>query len=443
VVEGFAVYAGGNRSATALDTFDVVIMPELYQMLGQALFFKFYGIEVWKLVLVAAAWAVSVKAYLIMRKRWAARKQVERRYIFPTSFDKIPKAGPRALWIGKVAESDRQAYFDMDDLTIHAIDAGSTGGGKTVAAMVMVEELLQKGVPVVVFDPTMQWTGFMKPCSEAKMFEYYPRFGMKTSMTRPYKAYLYDVDDPQKFQIDIRKHMKPGELTIFGLTKLKQGDLDEVVKVVIESVFNSNLPEASQLKFVIVFDEVHRLLPKYGGKKGYISLERGMREFRKWGVGMIMISQVISDFRGAIRANVGTEIQLRTKYSGDLNRIKDKYGIEYSKAVVKESVGVAMVQNAQYNDGRPYFVQFRPLLHSPHKLEDAEITELKGFMAVIEEVEARIAALRKRGIDTSDIELELKLASDKVKEGKGRMASLYIDSLKKNLEALEKGGRRK
>jgi len=35
------------------------------------------------------------------------------------------------------------------------------------------------------------------------------------------------------------------------------------------------------LRLIIIFDEVHRLLPKFGGTgEGFIQIERGAREFR-------------------------------------------------------------------------------------------------------------------------------------------------------------------
>ena len=41
--------------------------------------------------------------------------------------------------------------------------------------------------------------------------------------------------------------------------------------------------------------------------------------------------------------------------------------------------------------------------------------------------------MKKRGIDTSDIELDLKLAKDKLKIGAFRMAEIYIETLKGRL----------
>ena len=50
----------------------------------------------------------------------------------------------------------------MDTLTTHSLVAGSTGGGKSVTAQVLIEEALDKGIGVIVFDPTAQWSGMLR-----------------------------------------------------------------------------------------------------------------------------------------------------------------------------------------------------------------------------------------------------------------------------------------
>ena len=146
-----------------------------------------------------------------------------------------------------------------------------------------------------------------------------------------------------------------------------------------------------------------------------------------------MISQVLMDFRGAIRANIATEIQLRTKYEGDIGRVKTKYGPEFASRVVKLTTGTALVQNPAYNDGKPYFISFRPLLHDTGRLSDEEIDKYVKINKEIEKIEAGIAAMKARKIDTTDIEIELNLAKDKVKSGQFTMAESYIESLKTRL----------
>ena len=86
-----------------------------------------------------------------------------------------------------------------------------------------------------------------------------------------------------------------------------------------------------------------------------------------------MISQVLTDFKGAIRGNIGTEIQMRTRYEGDIKRIRDRHGSKISKLIAKLPTGLGMVESSDYNRGNPYFVEFRPLLHSTLKVPEKEL----------------------------------------------------------------------
>ena len=238
--------------------------------------------------------------------------------------------------------------------------------------------------------------------------------------------------------IDMKKYMKPGEITVFVMNRLKGEQLDKFVRRSIQAIFDMRPPESKELKLLLVYDEVHRLLPKYGGKKGYLEIERAAREFRKWGIGIFLISQVLLDFKGAIRANIANEIQLRTKYEGDINRVKSKYGSEYASKITKLEIGTGMFQNPEYNHGKPWFISFRPLLHSPFALTEKELNTYLKLTKEIEELEAKLHELKQKGVDIYDFEVELNIAKDKVKTAAFRMAETYIDSLKKRLEKVNK-----
>lgn len=359
-------------------------------------------------------------------KEWRASKV---RYIFPVDIKALPKG---ELWVGKIAETNEKTTFEIDELRTHLIVAGATGSGKSVSAMVIVEELLEKKIPVVVFDPTAQWTGFVRPCKDENLLKFYPRFGMDTKDAKPYKGMIYEVTDPT-IKIDFKKYMNPGEITIFTLNKLKPGEYDQAVENIVDTIFSQGWEESTKMQLAIVFDEVHRLLEKYGGKGGYVALEKACREFRKWGIGLIMVSQVLSDFKEAIKGNVMTEIQLHTKSLADLQRIEKKFGEEYAKRATKLEVGIGMVQNPKYNKGKPYFVSFRPTYHSPHKIPDEELQTYKEYEKMLEEIEEKIKKMASSGKDVFGLNVELKLAKDKLKKGRFRMAKIYIDSLTKSL----------
>ncbi|HLD85026.1 MAG TPA: NEW3 domain-containing protein, partial [archaeon] len=411
-----AVISYNDKTSVAIDLFDVVE--------------QFWTPFRVMLVTLSAGSLASVYAGYRIRKAYLRRRSSKKRYASPLEWKSLPKG---ELWLGKIGETEKEATFKLDDLTTHVLTAGATGSGKSVSAMVIVEEALKKKLPVVVFDPTAQWTGFVRPDTEQGMLNTFKKFKMKQEDARPFKGLIYEITDVN-VQIDIRKYMNPGEITVFTLNKLKPGEYDQAVQNIVNMIFSITWEESSSLKMLVCFDEVHRLLEKYGGKGGYTALEKACREFRKWGIGIVMVSQVLSDFKEALRGNVLTEVQMHTKLLEDIDRVKTKYGEEYSNRITRQEVGVGMIQNPKYNNGRPWFVNFRPLLHSPHKITESQMNTYKKFTSKMQEIETQIEELKTRKIDTTDIELELKLCKDKVKTGVFRTAEIYIESMEESLK---------
>jgi hypothetical protein len=414
-----------DKFASSGDSFDVVKEPLIITILWTI----FTNDFTWIAILLIVIGYFAFRFY----KKKKKEKRRKARYVFPVDFKKLPKG----IKIGKIAETDVNAYIDPDKLTQHMIIAGGTGSGKTVAAMVMAEELLKKNIPVIVFDPTAQWTGFIRSSRDDRMLKSYSKFGLRPEDARAFKGSIIDVIDPD-MSIDIESCIKKGEITIFCMNKLTPSKLDKFVRQTIDTIFSVPWKEARGLELLIVYDEVHRLLPKYGGKGGYVALERGVREFRKWGIGLIMISQVLMDFRGAIRAVIATEAQLRTKYKGDMNRVQSKFGSRYASTLPKLKTGTGMIQNPEFNDGKPWFIETRPLLHDTSRISEEELKKYTEYGKIISDLEAEIEKLKKKKVETYDIKLELGLAKEKVKLGQLRMAETYIESVKTRIKSLEK-----
>ena len=374
---------------------------------------------------------IGIGAFLFYKKRKAKAK----RYVAKVDYSLLPKPGPRSAYIGMIAESNKKAYFDIDQLQTHTLVAGSTGGGKTVSAEVMVEEALMKGAAVVVFDPTAQWTGFLRKSTDKKMFGLYPKFGMKKNDAKAFNGNVRQIMNAREV-IDIKKYIKPGEINVFSVSKLDPEDTDTLVANTIREVFHANLPESPELRLMVIFDEVHRLLPKFGGSgAGFIQIERAAREFRKWGVGLILISQVLTDFVGETKANINTEIQMRTRDQGDLDRIKNKYGNYMLQSLLKSATGTGMMENSAYNKGNPYFVAFRPLLHEHARLSDEELDNYNRYNEMIDDLDYQLEQLEKYGTDVFDLKLELKMALDKVKSGSFNMVNIYLEGLTPRIKA--------
>jgi len=88
-----------------------------------------------------------------------------------------------------------------------------------------------------------------------------------------------------------------------------------------------------------------------------------------------------------------------------------------------------MVQNAAYNHGQPFYVTFRPILHSVVRLKDEELEEYNKWNEVLEQLDYEFDQLEEEKQDVFDLRLEMKLARDKVKGGNFNMVKIYLDGL--------------
>ena len=392
--------------------------------------YTFLGIPLWILFSIISFISFGFLNFFLYKRY----KDKKKRYQIKIDYDSLPKPGDRIVRLGYVAESKHPAYYELDRLTTHAIVAGATGMGKSISAQVLIEEALLANIAVIVFDPTAQWSGMLRKCEDKKMMAYYPRFGLKPTDAKAFKGNVRQVQNARQI-IDVTKYMNPGQIQIFSLNKLDPKDMDIFVANVIRQVFKSDPKENPNLKLLIVFDEVHRLLAKFGGSgEGFLQIERACREFRKWGLGVMLISQVLNDFVGEIKANINTELQTRTLEENDLERIRTKYGEEFLKSLVRAEVGVVMFQNAEYNRGRPYFVNFRPILHSTRRLPDEELEKYNKYNDMVDDLEDSILQLENEKIDTFDLKMELKLVKDKIMSGSFSVVEIYLEGLKPRVE---------
>lgn len=387
-------------------------------------------LPLWLLAIILTVAGLGIGTYVFIIK-WIEKNK---KYKMQVDQKTLPKKGERTIWLGKLAETNTLAYYDMDNLTTHAVVAGATGGGKSITAQVLIEEALLKNIAVIIFDPTAQWSGMLRKNEDKKMISFYEKFGMSAKDARAFPGNVKQIVNERQ-AINVNKFMNPGQIQIFTMNKLTPPQIDTFVASVIANIFRSDPKEYPQLKLLLVFDEVHRLLPKFGGSgKGFLQIERACREFRKWGFGVMLVSQVLSDFVGEIKANINTEIQMRTRDEADLNRLKTKYGEEFLQSLIKASVGVGMFVNPKYNRGKPYFIQFRPILHSTRRLSDEVLEQYNKYGETIEDIEFQIENLEKEKVDTFDLKMELKLVKDKLMTGNFTVVNIYLESLQPRVE---------
>ena len=389
-------------------------------------------LPVWVIFMLLVLGLITVVVVFFVRKHLESQK----RFHAKIDYKLLPQPGERSLFVGQIAETTHDSYMDMDVLTVHTIVAGSTGGGKSISSQVIVEECLLKNCAIVVFDPTAQWSGMLRKCEDKKMMSFYPRFHLKPSDAQGFPGNIRAIKNGREL-IDITKYVKEGEIQVFTTSTLDPKDYDTFVANTVREIFHSNLQEYRGLRTMLVYDEIHRILPKFGGSgEGFVQIERACREFRKWGYGVLLISQVLADFVGQIKANINTEVQMKTRDEGDLNRIKMKYGEEFIHGLVKAPVGSGMVQNSAWNRGLPYYVTFRPIIHSVVRLTDEELEKYNKYNDIVDDLDFQFEQLEQEGQDVFDFRLELKLAKDKIRSGNFNMVQIYLDGLTPRIEKL-------
>jgi DNA helicase HerA-like ATPase len=232
--------------------------------------------------------------------------------------------------------------------------SGSSGSGKTIAAKVIVEELLQEHIPVLIFDYTKQWERLFEKNSNQMMLEKYRLFGMRGS--KAFKGHAVQ-ELPEISEI-----IRTAEGTVVDLSSAYETD-ERVGKVAgaLDRILEhfQGEEDSEDLKLLLVIEEAHLWTSKDVPKDASRFLDRVVRLLRKKGVGVMLISHKISDFDPAMRSSMNISIIFRTKYEGDLESIARTLGSDISKVVPSLPVGYSMFHSADV--GSPFVVAWRPL----------------------------------------------------------------------------------
>jgi hypothetical protein len=344
-----------------------------------------------------------------------------RRYDVEVS-DDFPKRTERSVFIGKVAESSQEVFLDVDQLTKHTVIAGITGGGKTLAGNVIVEGALNAGASAIIVDPTLQWTGIIKEDTDEQLRQRYDEFHMHNDESKGLRARILSLRPHEDWTqaLDLQRLAQPGVATVVLVNELSPELIDTYVCALIQRVRTAQ-QQSRELRLLLVFEEVHIILPKFGGTgKGFVEIERGCREFRERGVGLLLLSQVLEDFLGSIRGNINTEIQMRTTFDEDLAKARLKYGEKVADCIMRCQTGTGLFHNAEYNIGRPFFLTFRPPFHNPNRLPEQELREYFRLAALLEQKRAQ-----QTSADT------LRIAEEQLMSGKLRACASMLDDTPK------------
>jgi hypothetical protein len=116
-------------------------------------------------------------------------------------------------------------------------------------------------------------------------------------------------------------------LSILDVSELPSDVASDVVGLLVRTVYDTlfwagSLPISGRNQpLLIVLDEAHRFLPEGGNTSCHRTLTRVAKEGRKYGVGLMVVTQRPSDVDSTILSQCGTMISLRTTNPGDRNRV--------------------------------------------------------------------------------------------------------------------------
>ncbi len=207
----------------------------------------------------------------------------------------------------------------------HVLITGMTGSGKTSIALKIVSEVRKMGKPILVVTP--------QPGPWKKM-------GVHV---------LTDDDEELKDAINL--------LDIRSFAR----DLEETAKTLSSLVdFFSHSEETEELRLLVVFDETHRLMA-YNELTQI--LDTAARELRKYGVGLVFISQSCFDFVRGIRGDIHTHIAMRTVWSNDLIYMRQHSNLpkgsdNFFEALRHSANGIGVFYSHFFNHAIPYYCKF-------------------------------------------------------------------------------------
>lgn len=237
--------------------------------------------------------------------------------------------------------------------------SGASGAGKTVAAKVIVEELLEDGIPVLVFDYTNQWERLLERNTNDEMLDRYAEFGMRRS-PKGFKGQVVQ-SAPQFDDLLASEGVKIVDLSRIYDSAERVNKVAQILDQLLE--YFQSQEDSDELKLLIVVEEAHLWTLKDLPKDAVRFLDSAVRLLRKKGVGVMLVSQKISDFDPAMRSAMNISILFRTKYEGDLKAIARMLGTETSGIVPRLPVGYSVYHLADVGDA--FVVAWRPLYSQP------------------------------------------------------------------------------
>lgn len=248
-----------------------------------------------------------------------------------------PDDDPTSLRVGTQAGDDLPA---QDVVTGRGLVAGVSGAGKSNSAVVVAEELLELGIPLVVLDPEAEFIGLREDHTVVV-------FGREDDA---------DVQGgPSEARELARRAVAERLPVVFNLGEYPDEQAEQIAGTVADSVFAAERQYEVPMLFIV--DELDEFLPEKGTTAASKPITRVAQRGRKRGLGMLGVSQRPAEISKSFVSQADYHVWHRLTWSNDIDVAENHLPLEFMKLL--EDLGDGeVILNANWQD-RPRQFFFR------------------------------------------------------------------------------------
>lgn len=266
----------------------------------------------------------------------------------------------------------------------HGYISGKTGSGKSYAWRVVVEEATEaEDVAILVLDPRNQAVGLLAPEDRASILDLYPEHGMSADQARGYAFNYYAPAKEYAEPLPADLAALATQRSIVSFRGMEDGDRCSLFARILDAAFDAYAQEESDTpRLLVLVEEAHRFTKKQvakevreAGERAELAMDRFLREGRKYGLCMLVVSQSHRDFAygaAGVRQNTTTKIFLHNS-DRELEYAADFLGD--GRQILRLPPATALACNPAWG---AIAIRFRPPRSKVWEYSDADTRRLLG-----------------------------------------------------------------
>lgn len=257
----------------------------------------------------------------------------------PTFQDDVRKG---RLCVGCVPDSDLSIHVDLDELvTLNTAILGVTGSGKSYLAFYLIEHLVSEEMRVLVFDLGQQHSRYLENHSPTLLHSQ-AQLG----------NWLTDHDSLL------------GVFDFGGEQSTPTAVTADAIRAVFREYYHGDLPVGrdNPARLCVVFEEAHSLIPEWNqcSRQDQQNVNRTARyllQFRKYGLGFIVISQRTANVTKTILNQCNTIFAMQCFDQTGFDFLKNYMGEDYAATLSMLPERSAVLVGKASSSARPVIVE--------------------------------------------------------------------------------------